>query len=71
MAQSDKCPTLGSGHDLVLVYDIGSGHDLVACEFQSHMWLCAEREEATWDSVAPSLCPFPARALSLKINKYA
>ena len=49
--------------------DFGLGHDLVVCEFKPRFVLCADRAKPAWDSLSPSLCPSPARALSLKINK--
>ena len=51
--------------------DLGSGHDLMVRGFEPHVGLCADCVEPAWDSVSPSLCPSPVRALtlSLKINK--
>ena len=51
--------------------DFGSGPDLTVREFQPRVWLCADSVEPAWDSLSLSLCPSPARALSLslKINQ--
>ena len=61
-AQSIKRLTLG----------FGSGHDLAVCEFEPHVGLCADSSEpgACFGFRASlSLCPSPAHALSLSINK--
>ena len=74
MAQSVERPTL----------DFGLGHDLKVCEFEPHIWLCADSMEPAWDSfsLSLSLSPFlsspPPLILflslslspSLKINKF-
>ena len=49
--------------------DFSSRHDLTLREFQPHVRHCADSTEPAWDFLSPSLCPFPARACSLKINK--
>ena len=51
--------------------DFGSGHDQTVREFEPRIGLCADWAEAAWDSLSLSLsvCPSPAHALSLKINK--
>ena len=59
VAQSIERPTLC----------FSSGHDLMVCGFKPHVRLHADRAEPAWDSLSLSLCPFPAHALSLKINK--
>ena len=51
-----------------LTLDLGSGHDLTVCEFEPRIRHWADGAEPAWDSVAPSLCPSPACALSLEIN---
>ena len=53
-----------------LTLDFGSGYDLTVREFQPLVGLCADGEEPAWDSLSlSSLCPCPACAFSLKINK--
>ena len=59
LAQSVKRPTLG----------FGSGHDLTVCEFELRNGLCVDSAGPAWDSLSLPLYPFPALALSLKINK--
>ena len=49
--------------------DFGSGHDPAVLEFEPRIEFCADSLEPASDSVSPSLCPFPAHALSLK-NEY-
>ena len=51
MAQSAKCPTL----------DFGLGHDLVVLEIEPCISFRADSAEPAWDSLAPSLRPFPTR----------
>ena len=59
VAQSVKHPTL----------DSGSGHDLVVHDFQPHSELCPGSMEPAWDTLSPpSLCPSPARTLSLSLS---
>ena len=54
-----------------LTLDLSSGPDLKVREFEPHLGLCMDGAEPAWDFVSPSLCPTPARSLSLslKINK--
>ena len=54
-AQSVEHRTLG----------FSSGHDLTVCEFESCVGLCADGADPAWDSLSLSLCPTPARTLSL------
>ena len=50
-----------------LTFDLGSGHDLVVCEFELRMGLCADSVGPAWDSLYPSLCPFPTSACMLSL----
>ena len=59
MAYSVKRPTL----------DFGSGRDLEVRGLEPHVGLCADSEEAAWDSLSLSLCPSHMLSVSLKINK--
>ena len=48
--------------------DFGSGHDLTVCEFEPRVGLCADSSQpgaCLGFCVSLSLCPSPARALSL------
>ena len=60
-AQSVKCLTFGSGHDLMVR------------EFEPRVGVCADSEKPAWDSLflslSFSLAPAHAVSVSLKINK--
>ena len=58
VAQSVKCLTLG----------FGSGHDLAVHEFKSHIGLCADSVEPSWDSLSLFLSALPC-LLSLPLSK--
>ena len=51
--------------------DFGSGHDLVVHGFGPRVGLCVPcwALEPASDFVSPSLCPFPAHALSASLSK--
>ena len=52
--------------------DFSSGHDLTVSEFEPlrrGSVLTAQSLEPASDSVSPSLCPSPARALSLSVSR--
>ena len=49
-----------------LTVDFGSGHDLAVGEFEPRVGFCTERAEPAWDFL--SLCPSPARALSVSVS---
>ena len=58
-----------------LILDFRSGHGLTVLEFEPHIRLCMDSEEAPWDSLSPSLSTPPllpqaaCLSLSLKINE--
>ena len=52
-----------------LTLDFGSGHALLVPEFEPCIGFCADSIEPASDSPTPSLCPSPARSLSLSQNK--
>ena len=54
-----------------LTLAVGSCHHLMVHELEPHVGLCADSVEPAWDALSPSLslCPSPARSLSLKVNK--
>ena len=62
VAQSVKRPTPG----------FGSGHDLMVCEIEPQVGICADSEEAAWDSLSLPLSAPPLLAcvctLFLKTN---
>ena len=45
--------------------DLGSGYDLTVHVIEPCVKLCPDGVEPAWDSLSPSLCPSPTRALSL------
>ena len=76
------CPSLALSLSLSLSQKINlgrwsasnfsSGHDLSACEFEPRIGLCADSSEPVacfGFCVSLSLCPFPARSLSLCLSK--
>ena len=48
-----------------LTLDFGSGHDNTVPEIEPRIRLYAHGAEPAWDSLSPSVCPCPARNLSL------
>ena len=53
-----KHPTVG----------FGPGHDLMVLEIEVRIGLYADSMEPAWDSLALSVCPSPACALSLSLK---
>ena len=52
-----------------LALDFGSGHDLMVCEFEPHVELCTDSVEPAWNSLSPSVCPYPTCTCTLSLSQ--